>query len=418
MSVIIKVENLSKQYRLGEVGTGSMKDDFIRWRYRMMGKEDPFLTIGDENDRTVKSSCKYVWALKDINIEVKQGEILGIIGRNGAGKSTLLKILSRTTGPTKGSIKMKGRVASLLEVGTGFHGELSGRENIYLNGAIMGMTKAEIKSKLDEIIDFAGIEKYVDTPVKRYSSGMYVRLAFAVAAHLEPDIMIVDEVLSVGDAEFQRKALGKMQDVSNNDGRTVLFVSHQMDAVSVLTSRAICLINGKIEINSSPREAIRFYLSNMKAASGFYEALPSPTDPSFVKVKVITSEAEGIHKNGMDLIIDMEINMPRLIVGMAVSVQIFSDREFSAIFGYVFDNKTEILRKQGLNKLRCIIPKCRLYQGVYYLKMHLAETKGRVKFQDIDKICEFEVRMMDDVIEWGWQKEVCVYTEDFIWTIQ
>jgi lipopolysaccharide transport system ATP-binding protein len=230
--------------------------------------------------------------------------------------------------------------------------------------------------------------------------------------------MIVDEVLAVGDAEFQRKALGKMQDVSNNDGRTVLFVSHQMDAVSVLTSRAICLINGRIEINSFPREAIRFYLSNMKAVSGSYEALPNPTNPSFVKVKVITSEAEGIHKNGMDLIIDMEINMPKLIVGMAVSFQIFNEREFSAIFSYVFDNKTEILRNQGLNKLRCIIPKCRLYEGVYYLKMHLAETKGRVKFQDIDKICKFEVRMMDDVIEWGWQKEVCVYTEDFIWTIQ
>ncbi|KAA9036380.1 ABC transporter ATP-binding protein [Ginsengibacter hankyongi] len=260
-NTVIKVENLSKQYRLGEVGTGAMKDDIKRWRYKMMGKEDPFLKIGEENDRTVKSNSKYVWALRDINFEVRQGEVLGIIGRNGAGKSTLLKILSRTTGPTIGSVKMKGRIASLLEVGTGFHGELSGRENIFLNGAIMGMTKAEIKSKLDEIIDFAGVEKYIDTPVKRYSSGMYVRLAFGVAAHLDPDIMIVDEVLAVGDADFQKKALGKMKDVSTKDGRTVLFVSHNMASIQTLCSKAVVLKNGRID---SPvgdvQNAIKEYL--------------------------------------------------------------------------------------------------------------------------------------------------------------
>ena len=262
MSVVIKVENLSKQYRLGEVGTGSMRDDFIRWRYRMMGKEDPFLTIGEENDRTVKSQSKYVWALRDINFEVKQGEVLGIIGRNGAGKSTLLKILSRTTGPTIGTIKMKGRMASLLEVGTGFHGELSGRENIYLNGAIMGMRKDEITRKLDEIIDFAGVEKYIDTPVKRYSSGMYVRLAFGVAAHLEPDIMIVDEVLAVGDAEFQKKAMGKMKDVSTNGGRTVLFVSHNMASVRNLCDTGIFLKNGRIQYSGKIGQIIDQYLSS------------------------------------------------------------------------------------------------------------------------------------------------------------
>lgn len=247
MSVVIKVENLSKQYRLGEVGTGSMKDDIKRWRYKMMGKEDPFLTIGEENDRTVKANSKYVWALKDINFQVQQGEILGIVGRNGAGKSTLLKILSRTTGPTKGTLKMKGRVASLLEVGTGFHGELSGRENIYLNGAIMGMQRQEITRKLDEIVDFAGVEKYIDTPVKRYSSGMYVRLAFGVAAHLETDIMIVDEVLAVGDTEFQKKALGKMKNISQGQGRTVLFVSHNMGTILQLCQQSILLKNGRIE---------------------------------------------------------------------------------------------------------------------------------------------------------------------------
>ncbi|HCN85226.1 MAG TPA: ABC transporter ATP-binding protein [Sphingobacteriaceae bacterium] len=259
-NTVIKVENLYKQYRLGEVGTGSMRDDFIRWRYRMMGKEDPFLTIGDENDRTIKSTSEYVWALKDINFEVKQGEILGIIGRNGAGKSTLLKILSRTTGPTKGNVRMKGRIASLLEVGTGFHGELSGRENIFLNGAIMGMHKAEIKSKLDEIIDFAGVEKYIDTPVKRYSSGMYVRLAFGVAAHLEPDIMIVDEVLAVGDAEFQKKALGKMKEVSSEGGRTILFVSHNMASVRNLCDEGLLLKNGNISYLGKIERTISSYL--------------------------------------------------------------------------------------------------------------------------------------------------------------
>src|SRR5436190_15090923 len=224
----IKVENVSKLYRLGQVGTGSLAHDINRWWHKLRGKEDPYLKIGESNDRTQKSNSEYVWALKDIDFEVKQGEVLGIIGRNGAGKSTLLKILSRTTSPTTGSVKIKGRVASLLEVGTGFHPELSGRDNIFLNGAILGMTRLEIKSKFDEIVDFAGVERYIDTPVKRYSSGMYVRLAFGVAAHLEPEILIVDEVLAVGDAEFQKKALGKMKDVSTQQGRTVLFVSHQM----------------------------------------------------------------------------------------------------------------------------------------------------------------------------------------------
>ncbi len=247
MPPVIKVENLSKQYRLGDVGTGTLRDDFKRWRYRLMGKEDPFLKIGEENDRRKVSESDYVWALKDINFEVEQGDVVGIIGRNGAGKSTLLKILSRTTAPTTGSVKVKGRIASLLEVGTGFHGELSGRENIYLNGAIMGLRKWEIDKKLDEIIDFAGVEKYLDTPVKRYSSGMYVRLAFAVAAYLEPDILIVDEVLAVGDAEFQEKCLGKMKDVSDKDGRTVLFVSHNLGTIMKLCPNTILMNNGLID---------------------------------------------------------------------------------------------------------------------------------------------------------------------------
>jgi lipopolysaccharide transport system ATP-binding protein len=244
MSAVIKVENLSKQYRLGQVGTGTISHDVNRWWHKIRGKEDPYLKIGESNDRTVKGESDYVWALKDINFEVQQGEVLGIIGRNGAGKSTLLKILSRTTAPTTGSVKIKGRVASLLEVGTGFHPELSGRDNIFLNGAILGMTRREIQSKFDEIVDFAGVERYIDTPVKRYSSGMYVRLAFAVAAHLEPEILIIDEVLAVGDAEFQKKCLGKMKDVSVNQGRTILFVSHNIPALKNLSNQGLYLKHG------------------------------------------------------------------------------------------------------------------------------------------------------------------------------
>ena len=263
---LIKVENLSKQYRLGVVGTGTLSHDLNRWWKKAMGKEDPYLKIGEVNDRSQKSSSDYVWALKDVNFEVKQGEVLGIIGRNGAGKSTLLKILSQITQPTSGEIRLKGKVASLLEVGTGFHPELSGRENIFLNGAILGMRKAEIQKKFDEIVDFSGVEKFIDTPVKRYSSGMYVRLAFAVAAHLEPEILIVDEVLAVGDAEFQKKCLGKMKDVSGQ-GRTVLFVSHNLHAVSNLCTKGVLLIDGKISINGSIEECIKKYIVSSRVSN-------------------------------------------------------------------------------------------------------------------------------------------------------
>ncbi|HVX52653.1 MAG TPA: ABC transporter ATP-binding protein, partial [Chitinophagaceae bacterium] len=261
---VIKVEGVSKQYRLGQIGRKSLSQDFNRWWHMVRGKEDPYLKIGQENDRSKKGTSEYVWALQDINFDVKQGEVLGIIGRNGAGKSTLLKILSKVTAPTKGSIKVKGRIASLLEVGTGFHPELSGRDNIFLNGAILGMTKKEITSKFDEIVDFAGVERYIDTPVKRYSSGMYVRLAFAVAAHLEPEILIVDEVLAVGDAEFQKKCLGKMKDVSVNDGRTVLFVSHNMAAVKTLCDRTVALKNGLFADDGNPHKVINKYLNDDK----------------------------------------------------------------------------------------------------------------------------------------------------------
>jgi lipopolysaccharide transport system ATP-binding protein len=260
---VIKVENLSKLYRLGQVGTGSIFHDVNRWWYEVRGKEDPYIRVGEENDRTQKGKGDYVWALKGINFEVAQGEVLGIIGRNGAGKSTLLKILSRTTAPTTGSIKVKGRIASLLEVGTGFHPELSGRDNIFMNGTILGMTRAEIKSKFDEIVEFAGVARYLDTPVKRYSSGMYVRLAFAVAAHLESEILIVDEVLAVGDAEFQKKCLGKMRDVSERQGRTVLFVSHNMQAIKNMSKKVLVIDNGVQEYIGESQMGAKLFLESI-----------------------------------------------------------------------------------------------------------------------------------------------------------
>lgn len=264
MSIILKAENISKQYRLGKVGTGTISDDLKRWWYNVRGLEDPFLKVGAPNDRSSLAREDYVWALRDINFEVKQGEVLGIIGRNGAGKSTLLKILSRVTAPSTGNIKTRGRIASLLEVGTGFHGELTGRENIFMNAAILGMTKTEVRAKLDEIIAFSGCEMYIDTPVKRYSSGMTVRLGFAVAAHLEPEILVVDEVLAVGDAEFQKKAIGKMQDLSIGEGRTVLFVSHNMASIQNLCSKVILMDNGKIEKEALTDEVITYYLEKYR----------------------------------------------------------------------------------------------------------------------------------------------------------
>ena len=255
----LKAENISKQYRLGQVGTGTMSHDLNRFWHQIRGKENPYLKIGEANDRAKKGESDYVWSLRDINFEIEQGDAVGIIGRNGAGKSTLLKLLSKVTKPTTGKIYTKGRIASLLEVGTGFHPEMTGRENIYLNGAILGMNRKEIKRKFDEIVDFSGVERYIDTPVKRYSSGMYVRLAFAVAAHLESEILIVDEVLAVGDAEFQKKCLGKMGDVSKGEGRTVLFVSHNLSAVRELCSRGILLEQGTSLFNGEITQCLFEY---------------------------------------------------------------------------------------------------------------------------------------------------------------
>ena len=263
MSTAIEFDNISKLYRLGLVSSGNLSNDLKRWwQMNILGKEDPFLKVGSVNDRSKAADSDYVWALKDINFKVEQGDVVGIIGKNGAGKSTLLKLLSKVTGPTTGTIKAKGRIGSLLEVGTGFHSELTGRENVYMNGAILGMTKQEITRKLDEIVDFSGCERYIDTPVKRYSSGMMVRLGFAVAAHLDPEILVVDEVLAVGDAEFQKKAIGKMQDVSQGEGRTVLFVSHNMGSIKALCKHGVLLEYGQVKYSGEINDVVNFYIKD------------------------------------------------------------------------------------------------------------------------------------------------------------
>ena len=261
MATAIEFNHVGKQYRLGLVSTGTLSHDLNRWwQTSILRREDPYLKIGDVNDRSAKADSEYVWALRDIDFRVEQGDVVGIIGKNGAGKSTLLKLLSKVTAPTVGTIRARGRIASLLEVGTGFHQEMTGRENIYMNGAILGMTKAEIDRKLDEIVDFSGCEKYIDTPVKRYSSGMTVRLGFAVAAFLDPEILVVDEVLAVGDAEFQKKAIGKMQDISKGEGRTVLFVSHNMASIEKLCTTGLMLENGRIKMSGDVHDVVNCYL--------------------------------------------------------------------------------------------------------------------------------------------------------------
>ncbi|MEI8274179.1 MAG: ABC transporter ATP-binding protein [Paludibacter sp.] len=296
MPTAIKFENISKQYRLGLVSTQTLSHDLNRWfQTSIRGKEDPYLKIGDVNDRASKADSDYVWALRDIDFEVQQGDVLGIIGKNGAGKSTLLKILSKVTAPTTGSIKASGRIASLLEVGTGFHPEMTGRENIFMNGAIMGMTKAEINRKLDEIVDFSGVERYIDTPAKRYSSGMTVRLGFAIAAHLDPEILVVDEVLAVGDAEFQKKAIGKMQDVSKGEGRTVLFVSHNMAAVRTLCNKGLLLENGTTKLSGDISEVIENYLSEDNKLKSIWERSDAlRNDASFISIKLIDKDENAV----------------------------------------------------------------------------------------------------------------------------
>ncbi len=376
-NIAIKLENISKQYRLGVVGTGTLSHDLNRWWAKVRGKEDPTLKIGQENT-LAKEGGDYVWALKNINLEIKQGEVLGIMGKNGAGKSTLLKLLSRVTGPTTGQIKIKGRIASLLEVGTGFHPELTGRENIFLNGAILGMRKGEIRKKLDEIVDFAGVAKYLDTPVKRYSSGMYVRLAFAVAAHLEPDILVVDEVLAVGDAEFQKKAIGKMQDVSKGGGRTVLFVSHNMASIQQLCSRAVVLQSGSVFFNGNVKSAVEKYLLqniNYFNSKGRYDFTNQKIgDDKFLLQEITVSDSKNkirtLFLQEEEIVIKIKFKLFSFIAGMRINLWIKTVSGIIA-FGTSSHELTKDRLDKGIYKIKAIIPPGLLNTGRYILGINI-----------------------------------------------
>jgi len=399
MSKVIKVENLSKAYQLGDFGTGTISRDLERFFARLRGKEDPFLKIGEVNDRTTKGESDVVWSLKDIDFEVEQGDAVGIIGRNGAGKSTLLKILSRVTSPTTGSVKLRGRIASLLEVGTGFHPELSGRENIYLNGAILGMRKAEIKRKFDEIVSFSGVERYIDTPVKRYSSGMYVRLAFAVAAHLESEILIVDEVLAVGDAEFQKKCLGKMGEVSRGQGRTVLFVSHNMAAVNQLCKKAILLKHGMVEGYDQVSKITTQYFSDGVINESIIDLTDAKRKGSGIyKFKTVAlskrPEAEPVRSYSIGDTICILFKMERMInthETIRASIELkSSDGTRLANMIDVDSNFTFPLFSSTI-AVTLSLKDVRLYPDTYYLSLYAGDTSSSEIFDYIEDCISFEI---------------------------
>ncbi len=378
--IVIKAENISKLYQLGEISTGTLARDLHRWWYKIRGKEDPFKKVGETNDRTTKSESNLVWALKDVNFEVKRGEVLGVIGKNGAGKSTLLKILSRVTKPTEGSIKIKGRIASLLEVGTGFHPELTGRENIFLNGAILGMTKAEIYRKLDEIIAFSGVERYIDTPVKRYSSGMYVRLAFAVAAHLEPEILVIDEVLAVGDAEFQKKCLGKMKDVSEKEGRTVLFVSHNMGAIAQLCTSCLFMKHGTVMAAGNPDAIVQRYMNENAAAAAqkFVQANGQKRDLCFTEAYTLNQNheptSEFLFTDSIELVLGVQINqyVPGILLSAAL-LDKFGNRVFTE-----FVELEKFYTQQSFIRVKLTIPDSIIAPNTYSFHFALFVQSGKV----------------------------------------
>lgn len=388
---VIKVENLYKQYRLGQVSTGTISHDLNRWWYKVRGKEDPYEKITEVNNRTQKTSGEYVWALEDVNFSVEKGEVLGIIGKNGAGKSTLLKILSKVTGPTKGDIKVRGRIASLLEVGTGFHPELTGRENVFLNGAILGMQKSEIKAKFDEIVAFSGVEKYIDTPVKRYSSGMYVRLAFAVAAHLEPEILIIDEVLAVGDAEFQKKCLGKMKDVSGQ-GRTVLFVSHNMTAVNALCNKAILLKHGKIISTGRTHDVVNEYIKinsdNIRQNIQF-ENKETALGNDLIKIKQVSVSPDEIDlEDDISVLFEFWNMLPNQQITLCFDLVNIREQTVFSTATSLFVSPNELF------KAKCTIPGNFLNDDIYSITVYFIDEERRPVFSK-SELVQFEVKETD-----------------------
>lgn len=396
--IAIRVEDLSKQYRLGSVGTGTLSHDLNRWWHRVRGKEDPYAKVGAVNDRTAAADSEYVWALRDINFEVKKGEVLGIIGRNGAGKSTLLKILSKITAPSTGRIYTQGRIASLLEVGTGFHPELTGRENIFLNGAIMGMKKSEIRAKFDEIVDFSGVERYIDTPVKRYSSGMYVRLAFAVAAHLEPEILIVDEVLAVGDAEFQKKCLGKMQDVSVKDGRTVLFVSHNMDAVQRLCKSSIIMETGTVRAIGQTDMMIDTYLKeNTFKGERIWTSSDAPGDAfaRLLSVRLLDcyNNIKTVFSIEEDVFIEMQYEDKAEQFQNTAIVHILDAKNNTLFASNEFNNPiwSHLGMNRGVVRATCRIPGNFLAEGSYHILAAINSYNPEIIHCLVEDVVSFKV---------------------------
>ena len=377
MSTAIEFEHVSKQYRLGLVSTKTLSHDIRRfWITNVLHREDPYLKIGETNDRASKGNSDYVWALRDIDFKVEQGDVVGIIGKNGAGKSTLLKLLSRVTGPTTGTIRAHGRIGSLLEVGTGFHGEMTGRENIFMNGAILGMTRNEIQAKLDEIIDFSGCERYIDPPVKRYSSGMTVRLGFAVAAFLEPEILVVDEVLAVGDAEFQKKAIGKMKDVSTGEGRTVLFVSHNMESVQRLCSKGMLLKNGMLEYQGNVTDTIALYQKMYVQQNQKEWHNPFGREMDGLRINSLSLKVDGKIvdrdlKPSDELFVEIDFELKQPIPDLTIGVSVFDERN-----RYIYrtlhtdlDENYNMKLKMGHNVLRAKLPIEFLQSGLYNVQL-------------------------------------------------
>ena len=415
-NTVIRAENLSKKYVLGH----QKQEGYITLRDRLTdGAKYLNRRLLQPFGKSIPKSVREdFWALKDMSFEIKQGERIGIIGHNGAGKSTLLKILSRITEPTYGCIGIQGRVASLLEVGTGFHPELTGRENIYLNGAILGMGKAEIKKKFDEIVAFAEVEKFLDTPVKRYSSGMYVRLAFAVAAHLEQDILIVDEVLAVGDTQFQKKCLGKMGEVAS-EGRTVLFVSHSMQAISQLTKRCLLLSKGNIQFDGYTEQAVSLYLGAQRVGSkqfAYYETPLSKAGNHIMWARVDTSDQQSFHRWGQPIIFEFALRVTNPLESLCFSFQVVNDVQQPVCHFWLLDSEVAFRKKPGIFILRCEVPKFRLYMGTYTLTTWLSERRANSVLESLTNICHFEVTMQGiERSEYEWQTGNCTYLEDAVW---
>jgi lipopolysaccharide transport system ATP-binding protein len=415
---VIAVENLSKSYLLGHRAGAIGKYRNATFR-EVIGRE-----VRDFARKTVDlargrqivqgDEIEEFWALKGVSLEVKQGEVVGIIGRNGAGKSTLLKILSRITEPTTGRILLRGRVASLLEVGTGFHPELTGRENIFLNGAILGMKRREVRRKLDEIVAFAEVEKFLDTPVKRYSSGMYVRLAFAVAAHLEPEILILDEVLAVGDTRFQEKCMGRMKDIATR-GRTVLVVSHNLAAVNQMADRAILLESGQIAASGLVDDVVSAYLSKGEKKSSYLrdERYNSSDAPHVRRVEILTSESNGVHRFGKPLEIRFWIRHVRPMSQACFSFQIVNTFQQPVIHAFALHPSVKFGRASGETLLVCRFPALRLNVGHFSLRTFLSEPPGGETYETLDGLCQMEVVRTEDTVLWGWRPDACSYHEDW-----